>query len=103
MLVWPSHAAPSPQYAETPLRRAVDAHVSQAGRHVGHGLPRLRAPRPRLEGVAGILEQLRHRADAFAAERVARLARVLDRVDPLFLRLDVFADAVSLVAGAGKL
>ncbi len=69
-----------------------------------HGLSRLRALRPGLDRVGrSFVENFRHRAHALRAERVTGLARVLDRVDPLVLRLDVVRDAVAFFAGAGKL
>src|SRR5438046_2102881 len=71
------------------LERCVEAHVTEAERHVAHRLARLRPARPLLEAIAFLPELIGHDTDAVAAERMARLAGILHRVDPGFLRLDV--------------
>ena len=90
-----------------PLREhVIDLVRSDAvdrGRHVFHGLARLRAHRPGgLRVLALVHEHLRHFANALRAERMARLAHVLHGIDELRLALHRLRHLVALGAGAGE-
>ena len=80
-----------------PSRMRIDSHV-------GHGLARLKAARPHVGGICEISEFLHaRRANVLAAERMAGLARVFDRIDPSALGLQEGRNSVACFAGARKL
>ena len=78
------------------------AEPAEGHGHVGLRLTGLEAACPCLDRIVGGSPFLRNRANTLGAERMARLARVLDRVDPIVLRLHHRLDAVALLAGAGE-
>ncbi len=82
----------------------IGTELGDRQRHADHRLTRLDAPGPHL-GRVRELAQFFHvrRADVLAAQRMAGLAGVLDRIDPIALCPQDGRDAVALVASAREL
>ena len=83
--------------------RLLRAEAPERHRHVLHCLTRLHAPCPGIRRVLEVAEILGKRAHALGAQRMAGLAGVLERVDPVVLILHDFGDAVALITAAGEL